>query len=150
MHPLSIIGSGRAMGQDHWKSIPVESRQRIFFDAVPSPNSKALGDYHAFAHGKAILVEQETAWGAVYVGSHNFSKKAWGLKNAMPGNVEFGVVLFTQDNHVLDEWRSRLPYQLPEKNSISSSNYDLGRMKDADVSMSSWNDIYLPLSILDS
>ena len=52
-----------------------------------------------------------------------------GLKNLIPKNVEFGVVLFSQDNQVLDEWRSKLPYQLPPKDSISSSDYDLGRGK---------------------
>ena len=127
MHPLSMLGSGRTMGQDHWESIPLESRQRIFHDALPCPSAKALRKYHAFAHCKVILAEQENAWGAIYVGSHNFSKTAWGLKNSMPKNVEFGVVLFTQDNHVLDEWRSKLPYQLPPKDSMSASDYDLGR-----------------------
>lgn len=127
MHPLSMLGSGRAMGQEHWKSIPFESRQRIFFDALPSPSFKAHDKYHAFAHCKVILAEQENAWGAMYVGSHNFSRKAWGLKNGMPGNVEFGVVLFTEDSCVLDAWRSRLPYKLPAKDSTAPSDYDIGR-----------------------
>ena len=50
---------------------------------------------------------------AVYVGSHNFSKKAWGLRNGMPGNIEFGIVLVTTSVEVSKEWKSRLPYQLP-------------------------------------
>ena len=114
------------MGQDHWKSIPTLHRQRIFFDAVPSPSCKALGKYHAFAHCKVILAEQENKWAAVYVGSHNFSKKAWGLKTSQPGNVEFGVVLFSQDCHVLDEWRSLCEH----RDTLGQGEYDMHVMLD--------------------
>ena len=42
---------------------------------------------------------------ALYVGSHNFSKKAWGIRRAMPGNVEFGVVMITTDPDQAERWR---------------------------------------------
>ena len=54
---------------------------------------------------------QKQQYTALYVGSHNFSKKAWGIRRAQPGNVEFGVVLFTTSIDEAEQWRSRLPYR---------------------------------------
>jgi len=133
------LGIGRAMGKHHWARIPLDDRKRLFFEAVPAPNNAALGHCKAFTHGKVIFVEQESSsggtceWGAVYVGSHNFSKAAWGLRNSMPKNIEFGIVLFTEDDQNLNNWRSRLPYALPIKNSISDVGYELGRFRHDDL-----------------
>jgi hypothetical protein len=66
---------------------------------------------------------------ALYAGSHNFSKKAWGIRRAMPGNVEFGVVLFTTNPDQAERWRSRLPYRLPEPGE-NSNGYRPGRSAD--------------------
>jgi hypothetical protein len=110
-----------------------------------------LSAYHAFTHGKAIFAitmanagkkgkllrpsKTDTSchnppYAAVYVGSHNFSKKAWGSRESRPGNIEFGVVLLTTDQEVAGQWRSRLPYELPDPNSISHRDYRPGRSFD--------------------
>ncbi|KAL3917934.1 MAG: hypothetical protein SGILL_004479, partial [Bacillariaceae sp.] len=106
-----------------------------------------LSAYTSFAHGKIIfgttMTEAEIRKGsrlsssnvdlpyaAVYVGSHNFSKKAWGVLDASPGNVEFGVVLLTSDPSQAARWKSRLPYQLPIQCSAPPNNYRPGRSWD--------------------
>ena len=109
-----------------------------------------LSAYHTFAHGKAIFATTmskagkrgklqgssmdppggDLPYAAVYVGSHNFSKKAWGNRDSRPGNVEFGVVLLTTDQAVATEWRSRLPYELPNPITLSPGNYRPGRRWD--------------------
>ena len=43
----------------------------------------------------------------VYVGSHNFSKNAWGTPGKAPGNVELGVVLGTRCPKLAREWQAR-------------------------------------------
>ena len=55
----------------------------------------------------------------IYVGSHNFSKNAWGCDGKTPGNVELGVVLGTRDPALRDEWASRLPCELPDAEELS-------------------------------
>ncbi|KAG7358977.1 tyrosyl-DNA phosphodiesterase [Nitzschia inconspicua] len=108
-----------------------------------------LSAYLSFAHGKAIFattmshttnqrkvpittnsVRSDAPYSAVYVGSHNFSKKAWGIRDSRPGNVEFGVVLLTTDLTVSGNWQSRLPYTLPDPRSLSPGNYCPGRCWD--------------------
>ena len=135
MNPFSVMGSARPMALSHWNSIPIEDRRHIFFDALPCPSRKAFTNYHAFAHCKVICAEQEGSWGSVYIGSHNFSKAAWGINNTMPKNIEFGVVLFTQSKVMWNQWKSRLPYHLPPKNSVSPQHYEMGRASDTDNPM---------------
>jgi hypothetical protein len=104
--------------------------------------STTPGGYHSFAHGKVIyattMADDDTNAGAgsddytaVYVGSHNFSKKAWGLRHGMPGNVEFGIVLLTTSVGVSDEWKARIPYQLPIFGAPNKdADYEPGRSSD--------------------
>jgi len=66
---------------------------------------------------------------AIYAGSHNFSKKAWGIRRTQPGNVEFGVILFTTQVERAEKWRRRLPYRLP-KPGEDSTGYRPGRRFD--------------------
>ena len=123
-----MTSSGRPTSWRHWQTIPLEHRQRLFFDALPSPPEKALsnGEFHAFAHGKVMLAEQDS-WAAMYVGSHNFSQTAWGVRSTSPKNCEFGVLLFTNDKSQLKQWIDRLPYKLPSKDSVETPGYDMGR-----------------------
>ena len=128
-----ILGSARAISRDHWAGIAEGDRRRIFFDAPPNPSTKALQNHnHAFAHGKVMCAEQDDSWGAICLGSHNFSKAAWGLRNCSPRNVEFSVVLFTEDSQTLKNWQARLPYQLPGKDSRSLAEYEPGRPKNCE------------------
>ena len=104
-----------------------------------------FGGYHSFAHGKVLFatnnpnmartnratkpgspdikIDRSRDYAALYVGSHNFSKKAWGLNGMAPGNVEFGVVMITNDVQQAWDWCSRLPYCLPEPGSRSRADY---------------------------
>lgn len=108
----SFVGSGRAIPLSYWNSIPEEAKRRVFFDAPPNPQELGLPHLqcHPFSHAKAMF----RAGGrnaVVYVGSHNFSKAAWGLRQIMPKNVEAGIVLVSS---VMEkEWRDRLPCRLP-------------------------------------
>lgn len=112
--------------------------------------SGPLSAYHTFSHGKAIFAttmsnaakegklplsntdraNANSPYASVYVGSHNFSKKAWGMRDSRPGNVEFGVVLLTTDCTLAGSWRSRLPYVLPSTSAIAPSTYQPGRLWD--------------------
>jgi Tyrosyl-DNA phosphodiesterase len=112
--------------------------------------SEPLSAYHSFAHGKVIFATTmcnagkegrlpmsesdrtniDAPYAAVYVGSHNFSKNAWGIRDSRPGNIEFGVVLLTTDRKLTAQWRSRLPYELPDPNSSSRGCYRPGHWWD--------------------
>ncbi len=49
----------------------------------------------------------------LYLGSHNFSKAAWGVAGNQPTNVEVGVVLVTTSASIDQQWRDCLPCSLP-------------------------------------
>ena len=51
------------------------------------------------------------AW--VYVGSHNMSRAAWGVKAQQPNNIELGVLLSTPSLVRAAEWRRRFPVLPP-------------------------------------
>jgi hypothetical protein len=74
---------------------------------------------HPISHSKVLIKTGGGGIGVVYVGSHNFSKSAWGLRGAMPKNVELGVVLASQSTSLTEEWCSRLPCLLPEASAQS-------------------------------
>jgi hypothetical protein len=122
---INPVWNGRPMKFSHWQKIPEQAKRRIFFNAVPNPSETAL-PYHPFSHGKALYTgsvvgaRQKTA--VVYVGSHNFSRAAWGVRGEMPRNVEIGVVLSTTNQATSREWQERLPYCLPTA-SLSPSTY---------------------------
>ena len=52
------------------------------------------------------------AW--VYVGSHNLSRAAWGVKAQQPNNIELGVLLSTPSLARAAEWHRRLPVLPPQ------------------------------------
>lgn len=110
----------------HWKRIPETARRLVFFDALPNASNGfglPLFRGHALSHAKVLFAQAAGDLGILYVGSHNFSKTAWGLKGASPQNVEVGVVLATQSMTVKQEWISRLPYRLPDRHSLSPPSY---------------------------
>jgi hypothetical protein len=74
------IGGGRLMDRTHWAKIPNDARQRLFNDTQPNP-STGLNKKLPFAHCKVMYFHpRETLNTAfLYVGSHNFSKNAWGI-----------------------------------------------------------------------
>lgn len=121
MDLIGVVGALRPMPQSHWDTIPDCSKVKVFHDAIPNPPtkipSKLMGssgqEFHPVTHGKFIWNSR----GVLYVGSHNLSKAAWGLRNAQPKNVEIGVVLATRDADKRAEWISRFPCQLvkPDK-----------------------------------
>lgn len=119
----SLINNVRAMPMKYWKTIPETARRKIFFDAPPNPTEMGLPHMscHPVSHAK-ILLKTGGGSSVIYVGSHNFSKAAWGLRGAMPINVELGVVLATS-LLVQEEWRRRLPCLLPEPGAESPSTY---------------------------
>lgn len=72
---------GRLMDRKHWfNNIPKNARKRLFNDTLPNPPTTKLLKY-PFAHCKVMYYRprnsQQTA--TLYVGSHNFSKAAWGI-----------------------------------------------------------------------
>ena len=117
----------------HWRSIPKDARRRIFCDALPNTNSFPLfleedgAPRHALSHAKVMLLEAKQPQkdiSVIYVGSHNFSRAAWGLKGATPKNIEVGVVLASTSPDEQQLWRSRLPYSLPaDPSSLLSDTY---------------------------
>jgi Tyrosyl-DNA phosphodiesterase len=121
MDLIGVVGALRPMPQSHWDTIPDCSKVKVFHDAIPNPPikipSKVMGssdlEFHPVTHGKFIWNSR----GVLYVGSHNLSKAAWGLRNAQPKNVEIGVVLATRDAGKRAEWISRFPCHLvtPDK-----------------------------------
>jgi hypothetical protein len=125
MHFQSIIGSMRAIPLSFWKTIKEKAKRNIFFDASPNPTVMGLPHLacHPVSHAKVIIKTGGDGIGVVYVGSHNFSKSAWGLRGTMPRNLELGVVLVSQSTSLTQEWCSRLPCLLPEANAQSPSTY---------------------------
>ena len=93
LNPPSLLGSGRAIPRDQWRTLPQDAKDRLFFDASPNPqhaspdNRGIWPGYRAVNHGKAILAVSSTD-SVIYVGSHNFSKNAFGLEGgSKPANV---------------------------------------------------------------
>ena len=122
---IGLSGCLRHMPQQHFDTIPEASCRRVFHDAIPNPPTKSPASldktqsFHAVTHGKFLYNSR----GVLYVGSHNFSKNAWGIRNSMPKNVEIGVVLASRDEDRRAEWRSRLPCQLVGLNAKSPPSY---------------------------
>ena len=113
MNLMALIGNGRSMSRAHWnKVIPTEAKRRMFMDARPNPTTRGELPYFPFLHGKFIYLATPNMT-VVYVGSHNFSKSAWGLRGQGPKNVELGVVLATTFSNKRNEWKCRLPCLLP-------------------------------------
>ena len=83
------ICSGRAMSRKHWyNNIPEFAKRRLFFDAPPNP-ALGLPQYgkHCRIHGKMMYMSIPTMSQCVlYVGSHNFSEAAWGVRGNQPKN----------------------------------------------------------------
>jgi len=136
---VALLGSMRPMPMRHWNKIKSNAAKEtvenssnpnarnpifnIFCDAVPNPPLGLLHhNCHALSHAK-VLIEIADDISFLYVGSHNFSKAAWGLNSASPKNVEVGVVLATKSAQVRQEWVSRLPYNLPDRRATSPDTY---------------------------
>jgi hypothetical protein len=121
---INPIWNGRSIGSEHWKiGVPEDAKWRFFNDAIPNPTSKATRN--PFSHAKVIYSRPARRGGraVLYVGSHNFSKTAWGVEGIMPKSVELGVVLSTDDPIIQEKWEKRLPYVLPEHQLRSDSTY---------------------------
>jgi hypothetical protein len=125
MNFQAIINIQRAIPYSFWKTIKDKAKRNIFFDAPPNPTVMGLPHLacHPISHSKVLIKTGGGGIGVVYVGSHNFSKSAWGLRGAMPKNVELGVVLASQSTSLTQEWCSRLPCLLPKANAQSPSTY---------------------------
>ena len=137
MDLLGLKGACRHIPRRVLNKIKRRYRNEIFRDALPNPPTLAVFDrqwrgfgvagdddasktqkFHPATHGKFMWNDQ----GVLYVGSHNFSKAAWGLHNAQPKNVEVGVVLATPKflpatpmpipNPTYQLWQHRLPCKL--------------------------------------
>ena len=80
---------------------------------MPSRAPRNVSGLVSWSGANPVSPPSNNDYTAVYVGSHNFSKTAWGLGQSAPSNVEFGVVLLTTRQEQATEWKSRLPYQLP-------------------------------------
>jgi len=106
----------------------LETREERLHLAMPSNNSKVYDthskvwnparflaqDYKPVAHAKTIFTQLPGCGGAVmYVGSHNISKSAWGLRGGKPKGIELGVILRTSCSRVREAWTKRLPCRLP-------------------------------------
>jgi hypothetical protein len=115
----ALVNNMRAMAKNHWDTIPEKARERIFFDALPNPKETQL-EFHPISHAKVLYAGES---GIIYLGSHNFSKAAWGLRNTMPKNVEIGIVLGSASCSVRQQWRERLPYLLPANSDLSPPSY---------------------------
>ena len=121
--------NGRKMSRSHWSlNIPKEAKSRLFNDAIHNNKATKL-PLHPFVHGKVLFAKYNAENGSatgnaiLYVGSHNFSKAAWGVANKMPNNIEVGVVLSSSDKHIQAEWEDRLPYLLPKKPRHTNANF---------------------------
>jgi hypothetical protein len=119
MNPDPLANNMRAMTEKHWNTIPQKARERIFFDALPNPKETQL-EFYPISHAKVLYAGGR---GIIYVGSHNFSKAAWGLRNFSPKNVEIGVVLGSASCSTRQQWRERLPYLLPADSDLSPTSY---------------------------
>jgi hypothetical protein len=124
MNFASLISSSRAQSMTHWGKIPNQAKRKIFLDARPNPPNMGLPQLacHSVSHAK-VMIKTGGSIGVVYVGSHNFSKSAWGLCGISPKNVELGVVLASKSATLRQEWRSRLPCLLPAPSAQSPISY---------------------------
>lgn len=131
MLPSGVINSLRNIPMKYWETIPSEARRRIFHDAAPNTPSSGFGinerKCHPVVHGKIIYATPRRANGpgfpsVVYVGSHNFSRAAWGEGAKGPRNIEFGVVLATNDRAMKMEWEQRFPCTVIPHNAIRPPN----------------------------
>ena len=108
----------RGMPGSHFYGIPEASRRKMFHHSRPNPpDSRIQQTLFPTVHGKFLWNES----GILYVGSHNFSKAAWGLGGMMPKNVELGVVLVSPNKKQQETWIERLPCELVAKTERSDS-----------------------------
>ena len=127
---MSVLhfGNLRAMPADHWKNhIPVQAKNKIFFDAKPNPSPDDMVEQKRLpaGHAKVLLLEEDGRT-TCYIGSHNLSKSAWGdgSSGSAPHNVELGVVLCSADPSIRRQWRERLPCELPSKEDLERTAAD--------------------------
>jgi hypothetical protein len=76
---------------------------------------------HVVTHGKFLYNDR----GVLYVGSHNFSKAAWGLHGQQPKNVEAGILLASAQKELNQQWRSRLPCLLVPPRTSAPPSYKI-------------------------
>lgn len=101
------------MDRHHYLAIPADVRRRLFAALRPQdPASPPEG-----VHAKAFLAEPhpegDQGW-VVYVGSHNFSRRAWGDGHGMqPANCELGVAMATKCATQARRWKQAFPAALP-------------------------------------
>jgi hypothetical protein len=108
-----LTSSLRSIAPKVYDSYPTHMVDRHFFDAPPNPpHAQPDSGCSCVAHGKAILV-RGSSFSVVYVGSHNLSKSAWGLKKAQAKSIELGVLLVSRDPELRQQWVQRLPCSLP-------------------------------------
>jgi len=131
MLPSGVINSLRNIPMKYWETIPPEARRRIFHDASPNTPTSGFGinerQCHPVVHGKVIYATPRIANGRglpsiVYVGSHNFSRAAWGEGIKGPRNIELGVVLATNERATRMEWEQRFPCTVIPHNAIRPPN----------------------------
>lgn len=131
MLPSGVINSLRNIPMRYWETIPPEARRRIFHDASPNTPSSGFGIFerqcHPVVHGKIMYATPRIANGRglpsiVYVGSHNFSRAAWGEGIKGPRNIELGVVLATNERATKMEWEQRFPCTVIPHNAIRPPN----------------------------
>ena len=80
-----------AIPMELWLKIPERAKRSVFLDALPNPSEPGLvAHHHPFSHAK-VLIKTGGDVGVIYVGSHNFSKSAWGQTQRNGLNVEVGV-----------------------------------------------------------
>lgn len=135
MDLIGLKGASRHIPRNVLNKIKRRYRNEIFRDAIPNPPTLAVFErqwlgfrikddvsrtrkFHPATHGKFLWNDK----GVLYVGSHNFSKAAWGLRNQQPKNVEVGVVLATPEflpgasesipNPIYQLWQDRFPCRL--------------------------------------
>jgi hypothetical protein len=135
MNPLGVMASLRAIPMEVWQTIPPDAKNRLFFDARPREHWLQPIDAicqrrsKPIAHAKVIFSRFEHAaagaeGASIYVGSHNFSEAAWGIRGNAPKNVELGVVLCTSDSTTARVWEERLPALLPSDHDQTLSARD--------------------------
>jgi hypothetical protein len=118
---LAAVISFRAIPAHYWTKLPVDAKNRFFFDAPPNPPHKQpTFGYCCNAHAKVLLTKASTH-SLVYIGSHNLSKSAWGEAGEQPKNIELGVLLGSCNEKLRQEWVDRLPCALPDAASLSTT-----------------------------
>ena len=132
---IGLKGASRHIPRNVLNKIKRRYRNEIFRDAIPNPPTLAVFErewqgyrikdadsqtrkFHPATHGKFLWNSK----GVLYVGSHNFSKAAWGQRKTQPRNVEVGVVLATPEflpgtsesipNPTYQLWQDRFPCRL--------------------------------------